>query len=93
MKNKLINFRITNEFDVFLESIWRISKYKKLGIKSKSDLFRYSVLKTIGKDLGVEILNEFKSVDEIHNYLNPKQIKEDLEIQKEINKYINKKMK
>ena len=72
MKNKLINFRISDDFDVFLESMWRTSKYRELGIKSKSDLFRYAVLNTIGRDYGFDILNKFKNVDEIHRYLNPK---------------------
>ena len=72
MKNKLINFRISDDFDVFLESMWRTSKYRELGIKSKSDLFRYAVLNTIGRDYGLDILNKFKNVDEIYRYLNPK---------------------
>ena len=49
MKSKKLNFRISDDFDVFLEGMWRVSKYTDLGIKSKSDLLRYSVLKTVGK--------------------------------------------
>ena len=74
MKNKLINFRISEDFDVFLESMWRVSKYRDLGIKSKSDLFRYAVIKTIGKEFGIDVLNKFSHVDEILKFLNPKPV-------------------
>ena len=74
MKNKLINYRISEDFDVFLESMWRVSKYRDIGIKSKSDLFRYAVIKTIGKDFGFDVLKKFNHVDEIHRFLNPKPV-------------------
>ena len=74
MKSKKLNFRISDDFDVFLESMWRVSKYTDLGIKSKSDLLRYSVLKTVGKDLGYDILKKFSHVEEIHKFLNPKPV-------------------
>jgi len=74
MKNKLINFRISEDFDVFLESMWRVSKYRDLGIKSKSDLFRYAVIKTIGKDFGIDVLKKFNHVDEVHRFLNPRPV-------------------
>ena len=74
MKNKLINYRISEDFDIFLESMWRVSKYRDIGIKSKSDLFRYAVIKTIGKDFGFDVLKKFNHVDEIHKFLNPKPV-------------------
>lgn len=75
MSKKLKSFRISDEFDAFLESIWRLDNYRKLGIKSQTDFIRYSLLKTIGKDLGIDLLNKFSNVDEIHKYLNPKKNK------------------
>lgn len=70
MKNKLKNYKISDEFNHFLESMWRLKKYRAKGIKSFSDLLRYGVLKTLESE-NKGILKQFKDIPEINEYLNP----------------------
>jgi len=74
MKTKLSNFRISHEFDNLLEVMWRIKKYRDKGINSKSDLWRYGVLKTLESE-NKGILEHLKEIKEINNYLNPYKVK------------------
>ena len=90
---KILNFRISDEFDVFLESVWRTSAYKKIGVKSKTDLFRYAVINSIGKKIGMNVLKEFANVDEIHNYLNPKPNNDIPELKENIKEYFKNRKK
>ncbi|MBN09103.1 MAG: hypothetical protein CMC79_01840 [Flavobacteriaceae bacterium] len=68
MKDKRIEIRISGDFNKFLEGIWQISKFRDIGIRSKSDLIRYSLLKTI-EDQNKGTLIQFRSIPEIRNYL------------------------
>lgn len=70
MKQKRSVIRATDEFNIFLESVWRLSQFRAKGIESKSDLFRYAVINTVEKTFP-GILKEFKHVPEIKEYLNP----------------------
>lgn len=76
MKGKLINFRISEEFNHLLESIWRFKKYRALGVNSKSDLFRYYVLKGLEAD-NKGLLKQFIEVTEVNEFLNPNPVKND----------------
>ena len=83
---KNINFRISEEFEHFLEGMWRTNAFRKIGINSKTDLFRYAVINSIGKIHGIKILKEFGNIDEINNYLNPKPDTRLKELKEKINK-------
>lgn len=70
MKTKLSNFRMSEEFNHFIESIWRLKKYRSKGIMSKSDLWRYGLLRTLESE-NKGLLKQFKGIPEIDEFLNP----------------------
>jgi len=84
---KIMSFRISEEFEHFLEGIWRTNAFREIGIKSKTDLLRYSVLNVVGKQHGIKTLKKFDFVDEVNNYLNPKTDENVEELYKNIKEY------
>lgn len=88
MKGKLINFRISEEFNHLIESMWRLKKYRSLGISSKSDLFRYYLLKGLEAD-NRGLLKQFEDINEVNNFLNPNPAKNDQvkEVQDKVKEY------
>ena len=71
MKNKKINFRISEEFLDFLKVISSQPKYRIKGINNVSDFIRYSFLKTIRYEQGIDTLDNKKHIPEIKKYFNP----------------------
>lgn len=86
MKNKRIEYRISDEFNQFIEGIWRTNYYRQKGIKSKADFIRYSIIKTVESD-SKGILQKFKDVPEINTYLKP--LKSNDKIKRDIEEYFN----
>lgn len=68
MKNKLINFRITHEFDAVLEYAWQSKKYLSKGIRSKSDLFRYAIIQVLETE-NKGFIKQFNKMKEIQNFM------------------------
>lgn len=87
MKNKRIIYRISDDFNQFIEGIWRTEYYRKKGIKSKSDFIRYCILKSIESD-SKGILQKFNYIHEVSDYLKPLVSNE--KIKKSIDEYFNK---
>jgi hypothetical protein len=73
MKNKLLNIRVSEEFETLLNILIKTDKFLELGISSKSELIRYSLLVTISKSIGFDNLKKLKNIKEVESYFEDKE--------------------
>jgi hypothetical protein len=71
MKNKKINFRVTEDFEEFLKIVSKLPRFKAKGIKSVSDFIRFCSIKTIRYEQGLKVLKNKKHIPEIKKYFYP----------------------
>lgn len=68
MKTKLSNFRISHEFDAVIEHAWQSKKYLSKGIRSKSDLWRYSIIEVLETE-NKGFIKQFKNIKEVKEFV------------------------